>query len=76
MKPNEYLNACQKNVKAKREADMNKRKGGRVTAVLEGRLEDSDGDNTARVWAALPAEVEPVRLYESYLTNFRFAMGR
>lgn len=24
----------------------------------------------------LPAEVEPVRLYESYLTNFRFAMGR
>ncbi|WP_152451908.1 DNA methyltransferase [Roseivivax sp. THAF197b] len=24
----------------------------------------------------LPAGVEPVRLYESYLTNFRFAMGR
>ncbi len=24
----------------------------------------------------LPAAVEPVRLYESYLTNFRFAMGR
>jgi adenine-specific DNA-methyltransferase len=24
----------------------------------------------------LPDEVEPVRLYESYLTNFRFAMGR
>ena len=24
----------------------------------------------------LPKEVEPVRLYESYLTNFRFAMGR
>ncbi len=25
---------------------------------------------------ALPAGVEPVRLYESYLSNFRFAMGR
>ncbi|MDP3677049.1 MAG: site-specific DNA-methyltransferase [Novosphingobium sp.] len=24
----------------------------------------------------LPSSVEPVRLYESYLTNFRFAMGR
>jgi len=24
----------------------------------------------------LPDEVEPVRLYESYLTNFRFSMGR
>ncbi len=24
----------------------------------------------------LPASVEPVRLYESYLTNFRFSMGR
>ena len=24
----------------------------------------------------LPELVEPVRLYESYLTNFRFAMGR
>ena len=24
----------------------------------------------------LPDRVEPVRLYESYLTNFRFAMGR
>lgn len=24
----------------------------------------------------LPDQVEPVRLYESYLTNFRFAMGR
>jgi adenine-specific DNA-methyltransferase len=24
----------------------------------------------------LPETVEPVRLYESYLTNFRFAMGR
>lgn len=24
----------------------------------------------------LPDNVEPVRLYESYLTNFRFAMGR
>ena len=24
----------------------------------------------------LPATVEPVRLYESYLTNFRFSMGR
>jgi adenine-specific DNA-methyltransferase len=24
----------------------------------------------------LPAVVEPVRLYESYLTNFRFSMGR
>jgi adenine-specific DNA-methyltransferase len=24
----------------------------------------------------LPKTVEPVRLYESYLTNFRFAMGR
>ena len=24
----------------------------------------------------LPDTVEPVRLYESYLTNFRFAMGR
>jgi adenine-specific DNA-methyltransferase len=24
----------------------------------------------------LPGSVEPVRLYESYLTNFRFAMGR
>ena len=24
----------------------------------------------------LPGTVEPVRLYESYLTNFRFAMGR
>lgn len=24
----------------------------------------------------LPAAVEPVRLYESYLTNFRFSMGR
>lgn len=24
----------------------------------------------------LPAGIEPVRLYESYLTNFRFAMGR
>ena len=24
----------------------------------------------------LPEKVEPVRLYESYLTNFRFAMGR
>jgi adenine-specific DNA-methyltransferase len=24
----------------------------------------------------LPAELEPVRLYESYLTNFRFSMGR
>ncbi len=26
--------------------------------------------------AQLPGGVEPVRLYESYLTNFRFAMGR
>lgn len=25
---------------------------------------------------ALPASVEPVRLYESYLSNFRFSMGR
>jgi len=25
---------------------------------------------------ALPATIEPVRLYESYLSNFRFAMGR
>jgi adenine-specific DNA-methyltransferase len=24
----------------------------------------------------LPTGVEPVRLYESYLTNFRFSMGR
>jgi adenine-specific DNA-methyltransferase len=24
----------------------------------------------------LPDSVEPVRLYESYLTNFRFSMGR
>jgi len=24
----------------------------------------------------LPGDVEPIRLYESYLTNFRFAMGR
>lgn len=24
----------------------------------------------------LPGMVEPVRLYEAYLTNFRFAMGR
>jgi adenine-specific DNA-methyltransferase len=24
----------------------------------------------------LPDAVEPVRLYESYLTNFRFSMGR
>lgn len=24
----------------------------------------------------LPAEVEPIRLYEAYLSNFRFAMGR
>ena len=24
----------------------------------------------------LPASVEPVRLYESYLTNFRFSIGR
>ena len=24
----------------------------------------------------LPGSVEPVRLYESYLTNFRFSMGR
>lgn len=24
----------------------------------------------------LPGRVEPVRLYESYLTNFRFSMGR
>ncbi len=24
----------------------------------------------------LPSNVEPVRLYESYLTNFRFSMGR
>ena len=25
---------------------------------------------------ALPDTIEPVRLYESYLSNFRFAMGR
>ena len=25
---------------------------------------------------ALPGKVEPVRLYESYLSNFRFSMGR
>jgi adenine-specific DNA-methyltransferase len=25
---------------------------------------------------SLPDTVEPVRLYESYLTNFRFSMGR
>jgi adenine-specific DNA-methyltransferase len=25
---------------------------------------------------ALPDGVEPVRLYESYLSNFRFSMGR
>ncbi len=24
----------------------------------------------------IPGSVKPVRLYESYLTNFRFAMGR
>jgi len=24
----------------------------------------------------LPAAIEPIRLYESYLTNFRFSLGR
>lgn len=28
------------------------------------------------VTRALPDSVEPVRLYESYLSNFRFSMGR
>ena len=28
------------------------------------------------VTRALPDTIEPVRLYESYLSNFRFAMGR
>jgi adenine-specific DNA-methyltransferase len=28
------------------------------------------------VTRALPDTIEPVRVYESYLSNFRFAMGR
>ena len=42
-------------------------------ALLDIRMPGISGIDVAR---ALPDSVEPVRLYESYLSNFRFSMGR
>ena len=49
-----------------------------LDVVVEGtavRVTDDDRRFQA-VARALPDGVEPVRLYESYLSNFRFSMGR
>lgn len=57
------------------------------SAAFAGAIEDKDAIRVAYVVTdddrrfqsvvrQLPGAVEPVRLYESYLTNFRFAMGR
>jgi adenine-specific DNA-methyltransferase len=35
-----------------------------------------DNSRFQAVTRSLPSSVEPVRLYESYLSNFRFLMGR
>lgn len=50
-----------------------------VTAVKTLRMAFIVTDDERRfqsIARRLPHTVEPVRLYESYLTNFRFAMGR
>lgn len=50
-----------------------------VTAVPRLRIAYIVTDDDQRfqsVTRALPDSVEPVRLYESYLANFRFSMGR
>jgi ubiquinone/menaquinone biosynthesis C-methylase UbiE len=56
---------------------------GAVTRALAPRLSEharyvvTDDDRRFQAVArALPDTIEPVRLYESYLSNFRFAMGR
>lgn len=57
------------------------------SAAFAGAIEDREAIRIAYVVTdddrrfqsvvrQLPGSVEPVRLYESYLTNFRFAMGR
>lgn len=50
-----------------------------VSAVDDVRIVYVVTDDERRFQAVaqrLPERVEPVRLYESYLNNFRFAMGR
>lgn len=58
-------------------------KSAAFTEAVEGKDEirivyvvTDDDRRFQSVVRQLPGSVEPVRLYESYLTNFRFAMGR
>jgi adenine-specific DNA-methyltransferase len=49
-----------------------KKKGGiRVAFIVT-----DDERRFQTIIRSMPDTVEPVRLYESYLTNFRFSMGR
>ena len=45
-------------------------------AIRVAYIVTDDARRFQSVVQQLPGSVEPVRLYESYLTNFRFAMGR
>jgi adenine-specific DNA-methyltransferase len=46
------------------------------SALRIGYIVTNDDRRFQAVARALPDSVEPVRLYESYLSNFRFSMGR
>jgi adenine-specific DNA-methyltransferase len=46
------------------------------SALRIGYIVTNDDRRFQAVSRALPDSVEPVRLYESYLSNFRFSMGR
>ena len=45
-------------------------------SVRIGYVVTDDDRRFQSVARRLPAAIEPIRLYESYLTNFRFSMGR
>jgi adenine-specific DNA-methyltransferase len=47
-----------------------------ATGVRIAYIVTDDDRRFQAVARALPGSVEPVRLYESYLSNFRFSMGR
>jgi adenine-specific DNA-methyltransferase len=48
----------------------------RVGTVRIAYVVTDDERRFQAIIRSLPAQVEPVRLYESYLSNFRFSMGR
>ena len=54
---------------------LNTQKLSKSSLLVRGRDQDEDADTDAPP-LPMPDSVEPVRLYESYLSNFRFSMGR